>query len=132
MKTQSYASVVAGFVALIASGCSVIPSSFNAPVPPTYAEANSNRTDLPSPVHTVRPEFPWSMRRAGIPGYVNVRCLIDAQGRVAETTVATATDDAFVKPALLALRQWQFKPAMRDGVAVPMAILVPIRFSLQE
>jgi protein TonB len=139
VKAQSYP-LSAGHIVLLASliglaGCSTVAtreSTSELSYAPAAAGSATDQSHLPRPLYTERPEFPWDLRRAGITGMVTVRCTVDERGRVVETKVAGATNDEFIKPALRALRQWQFKPGTRDGVPVTMEILVPIRFSLQD
>jgi protein TonB len=55
--------------------------------------------------------------------------VVDAQGRVQSPRVEKSSDSAFEKPALEAVRQWKFEPAMRNGQKVPTKLRIPIRFS---
>ena len=123
----------AAFLAL--AGCSSVASrqstTESSPVA-VFAESSASKSRLPEPTFTVLPEFPLELRSAGITGTVKVRCAIDERGNVQEMKVASASNDAFIKPALQALKLWQFKPALRDGVPVAMEIIVPIRFALAQ
>jgi protein TonB len=44
--------------------------------------------------------------------------------------VEKSTHPAFERPALEAVRQWKFDPAVRGGEKVPSKVRVPIRFAL--
>ena len=87
---------------------------------------------VPVPTYTTKPVYPWDMRRAGITGTVNVRCLIDESGRVRETEVINTTGDEFVRSAVAAVRQWTFSPALVEGRPVAKWVSIPIRFDLSD
>lgn len=99
-----------------------------APVAPPTASASV--TTAPLPLHYVAPEYPQEMRRDGIEGSVLVICRIDATGKLRSAEAVRSSDVNFVDPALAAVRQWRFKPALRDGVPVEMDVTIPIRFAL--
>lgn len=86
----------------------------------------------PVPVRTSAPVFPYELRHDGISGVVLVNCLIDAQGNVTDMKVVKSTHDAFVEPAIAALKKWKFKPAQRDGNSVPVRVSIPIKFTIED
>lgn len=114
------------------AGCSSQPMS-SVPVMPfapvAPAASSATVTTAPVPVHTVAPEYPLEMRRDGIEGVVHVLCRIDVTGKLQSAEVARSSGDSFIQPALAAVRQWRFKPALRDGVPVEMEVTIPIRFA---
>ncbi|MDP1580873.1 MAG: energy transducer TonB [Candidatus Didemnitutus sp.] len=95
----------------------------------TSALANES-FEAPVPVRMVPPKYPQDMRRDGTSGIVTVKCLIDEKGNVTETSVERASNDAFIQPALEALRKWKFKPAKRGGNPVALHVSIPIQFNL--
>lgn len=92
------------------------------------ADETAPRTTNPVPVKTVMPEHPEQFRAEGKVGEAAIECLVTAEGKVGEAHVASASDPAFGEAALVAVRQWEFKPAERDGVAVPVRVTIPFRF----
>lgn len=94
--------------------------------------ATGTGTTSPVPVKTVMPEHPEEFRAERVVGEAAVECLVTAEGRVAEAKVASATHPAFGEAALAAVWQWEFKPAERDGVAVPVRVTIPFRFDAPE
>ena len=85
----------------------------------------------PIPVRMVPPAFPADMREQLINGVVTVNCLVDSEGDVQDLKVEKFTNQAFVEPALAALRKWKFKPAQRDGDIVAVRVSIPIRFKVE-
>lgn len=88
--------------------------------------------EAPVPVRMVPPKFPPEMRREGTGGVVTVKCTIDEKGNVTDPTVEKASNDAFVAPALEALRKWKFKPAKKAGTPVALKVSIPIQFSISD
>lgn len=117
--------VLAGCASQPVTSVPVMSFAPNAP-----AASATSVTSAPVPVHTVAPEYPISHRRDGIEGSVHVICRIDATGRLLSVETGRYSDFGFVEAALAAVRQWRFKPALRDGVPVEMDVTIPIRFAL--
>lgn len=84
----------------------------------------------PVPVKTPPPVYPVDLRRKSINGLVTVKVVIDEQGNVADCSVKSSTRMEFEDPALAAVKQWKFKPAMKEGMPVRCHILVPINFNV--
>jgi protein TonB len=91
-----------------------------------------DQLEPPVPVRTTAPSYPNELRRAGVSGVVMVSCLVDAQGDVQEMQLVKASNQAFVQPALDALKKWKFKPAVRGGTRVPLRVNIPIRFTYDD
>ena len=98
---------------------------------PATALADS-RVEPPVPVRTVAPNFPNDLHDKGISGVVVVNVLIDQQGNPQDLKVARSSNSEFEEPAMEALRKWKFKPAERDGSAVSIRVVIPIRFSADD
>jgi periplasmic protein TonB len=98
-------------------------------IPPAFAQS---KTEAPVPVRTVPPDYPPDLRREGVSGLVMVKCSIDEQGNVTETTVEKSSNPAFEKPAMDAVRKWKFKPAKQDGNPVAIKVSIPIKFVFES
>ena len=85
--------------------------------------------ELPEAVTKVAPTYPEDARREGIDGTVLVQALVLRDGAVAETRVMKSIP-ALDAAAVDCVRQWRFKPALKDGRPVAVWLAVPIRFSL--
>lgn len=97
--------------------------------PPVLAD---EAVEAPVPVRMVPPKYPTQMRQNGVGGVVTVKCTVDEKGNVVEPTVEKTTHDAFVQPALEALRKWKFKPAKKGGAVVAMRVTIPIQFTYAD
>jgi protein TonB len=82
----------------------------------------------PRPIFQAEPVYPFELRQKKIEGTVYVQFIVDQDGRVVEPRIEKSTHSAFDKPALDAVRQWRFEPAVRDGRPVQAHLRVPIRF----
>jgi protein TonB len=72
--------------------------------------------------------FPAEMRGKKQEGCVTVTFLVDATGKVASPRVAKSSHPAFEKPALEAVKQWRFEPAVKAGQRVGCKMRVDVRF----
>jgi protein TonB len=91
-----------------------------------------DKVELPVPVRTTAPEFPYAMSKARLSGFVLVDCLVDVHGDVQDMKVEKTSNPEFVQPAMAALKKWKFKPAERDGSRVAMRVSIPIRFNFTD
>ncbi len=82
----------------------------------------------PNVVHQTGGVYPASLRGRKIEGVVTVLFVVDATGKVVEPRVEKSSHPAFEKPAIDAVRQWKFEPAVKAGQRVPCKMRVPIRF----
>jgi protein TonB len=83
----------------------------------------------PRPIFQAAPVYPPELRKRKTEGSVYVLFEVDVQGRVMNPKVEKSSHEAFSPPALAAVRQWKFEPAVRNGRKVPCRMRVPIRFS---
>lgn len=80
-----------------------------------------------------RPQYPGTMIRADMEGFVKVRLYISAKGRVDSIELVEATDDAFWKATRKqALKYWRFQPATRDGIAISSERVMVVNFRLSD
>jgi protein TonB len=82
----------------------------------------------PRAVFQGAPMYPAELRGKKVEGSVIVIFVVDASGKVIDPRVEKSDHPAFDKPALAALRQWKFEPAVKGGKRVPCKMRQPIRF----
>lgn len=72
--------------------------------------------------------YPAALRGKKIEGVVSILFVVDPDGKVVRPQVEKSTHVAFEKPALDAVKQWKFEPAIKAGQRVNCKMRVPIRF----
>lgn len=81
----------------------------------------------PQPVVAAPPDYPQAAWERGDGGVVILRVLLDQGGGVMEVEVEEGPDE-LAEAAVAAVRGWTFLPASLDGIAVPAAVSVRVRF----
>lgn len=82
----------------------------------------------PRAVFQAQPLYPSEMRGRKVDGSVSVLFIVDASGKVASPQVEKSSHPAFDKPALEAVKQWKFEPAIKGGQRVGCKMRVMLRF----
>ena len=78
-----------------------------------------------------KPEYPPLARRKGTQGSVMVRMLVSAHGVPGDISILKADPPGvFDSSVLKSVLSWRYSPAMKDGRAVPVWVVVPLHFSL--
>jgi|GEM_PF-6238010 len=88
--------------------------------------------EQPQPISQTRPNYPYASRRAGEEARVVLSFVINAEGKVEEVVVWELSSRALADAAVKAVRTWRYKPAKRGGKAVPVAVMIPIIFNLND
>jgi periplasmic protein TonB len=72
--------------------------------------------------------------RARIQGIVVLECVVETDGTVGEVKVLKSLDATYGldDEAVKATRQWHFKPGMRKGKPVPVAVALELTFTLRD
>lgn len=84
---------------------------------------------VPDPDYMTRPKYPKESLKAGAEGVVELRALVDRDGRTRDLNVVSG-EPAFANPALKAVRQWRFHPVLVAGKPVETVYKVRVRFVL--
>jgi hypothetical protein len=89
----------------------------------TYLETCRKDAGVPVPVVVVAPHIP-----AGFGGQtVAFEFVVETSGKASAFVAPSFTDSALVVAVVDALKQWQFKPALSNGVPVATKVVLPIR-----
>ena len=89
------------------------------------------RVSAPVVIHSVEAEFSDEARRAKYQGVCLISLIVDAQGNPQNIRVARALGMGLDEKAIEAIRQYKFKPAMKDGkTPVPVMITIEVDFHL--
>ncbi|MGP0017389.1 MAG: energy transducer TonB [Candidatus Sulfotelmatobacter sp.] len=92
---------------------------------PSCKEAAS----VPDPDHRTRPKYPKESLKEGAEGAVELRALVDPDGRTRDLSVVSG-EPAFGRPALEAVREWKFHPVLVAGNPVETVYKIRVRFVL--
>jgi len=89
------------------------------------------RISAPTVIHDVEAEFSDEARRAKYQGLCLISLIVDAQGNPTDIHVARALGMGLDEKAIEAIRQYKFKPALKDGkTPVPVQITIEVDFRL--
>lgn len=81
-------------------------------------------------VEYVAPKFPVSTRNRNVNGWVELEFTVKTDGSTGDIVVTNSSPrKTFDAAAMNAVREWRYKPVMRDGQAVEQRAAVRIRFS---
>jgi protein TonB len=84
----------------------------------------------PQLIYRVDPEYSEEARKAKHQGTVELYVEVEPDGRAHKIIVRRSLGLGLDEKAIEAVRQWRFKPAMRDGKAVTVGALVTVHFRL--
>ena len=94
-------------------------------------EQIGGRVAAPVLIHSVEAEFSDEARRAKYQGVCLVSLIVDAQGNPQNIRVVRTLGMGLDEKAIQAIRQYKFRPAMKDGkTAVPVMITIEVDFRL--
>ncbi len=102
--------------------------------PPVTIEVMSDNdtgkvdTRAPRPYRRVKPPYPEAADQAGVEATVDVTVDIDARGEISHMEIARWAGYGFDQSVIDTVKQMHFFPAMRDGVAIPMRVLLRYNF----
>jgi TonB family protein len=82
----------------------------------------------PRPYRRLKPPYPETAARAEVEAIVDVLVDIDARGEVGRIEIARWAGYGLDQSVEATVRQMHFFPAMRDGVAIPMRVLLRYNF----
>src|SRR5450432_1575392 len=93
---------------------------------PALLGAQPAHVTAPDPISHVDAVYPQGEE---LDTTVIVTVTIDKAGKVTDAVVSEPVGHGFDEAALAAAKQWVFRPALRDGVAVGARVHIPFHFS---
>jgi TonB family protein len=99
---------------------------------------HGNITDIkscvtpPSLTYSPKPKYPKNERKARHEGMVKLRLVVGSDGDPRNIAVSRTLSPDFDESAIEAVKQWKFKPAIKDGRPVPVLINVEVEFHLKS
>ena len=109
-----------------------LPPGFGGRAPVEMVYASSALDSLPRTRLQGAPEYPRSLKQAGVEGVVEVEFIVDESGRVRDARVVRASAPEFAAPTLAAVARWRFEPGLRQGMPVNFRMRVPVVFDLKR
>jgi TonB family protein len=104
-----------------------------ATVTPLSAKDNATSANRPPEiVKSVAPAYPYLMRRSEAQAEVTVAIKVSAKGAVTDVRIVDSNNPEFVAPVLDAVRQWAFKPAIKNGQPAETRVLQTFVFSFRD
>jgi len=106
----------------------------NRPMPALHSSdaGCSDKCDKPPRLISGRaPIYPISKLLKGAPGEATIRFTIAADGTTKDIEVLSATYEYFGTHAAIAVKDWRFEPAMKDGQPVEMKVHQTFTFTAQ-
>lgn len=101
---------------------------------PEASPAPPDLNDIPDKdavaIRTPDPAYPAQDRKQGLDGTVAIAVKIGQDGSLSDFTILDTPVTGLALPALLALRQWRYKPATRDGKPVREYAVIRVTYSL--
>lgn len=85
----------------------------------------------PRLVHRVEPAYPSILLRTRLRQTVEVRCVIDRNGRVRDPQIVSDSMPPFNQAVIAAVRQWRFTPGSLHGKAVETYLDLTVNFAVQ-
>ena len=88
---------------------------------------------LPQPTKQVKAEYTSEAMQNRIEGKVGLDVVVLGDGAVGDVKITESLDTVYGldKNAVAAMKQWVFKPGMKDGKAVAVRVHVMMNFSLK-
>ena len=82
-------------------------------------------------VKEVKPSYTEDAKARGVQGRVEMSAVVLADGTVGDVTVKTSLDPDLDQQAVIALKQWRFRPGTKDDKPVDVQCDVEMTFTLK-
>ena len=92
-----------------------------------------NGVKAPQLVKEVKPNYTEAAMRRRVEGVVEMKVVVLADGTVADDVrIARSLDEDLDQQAIIAVRQWTFKPGTKDGTPVAVQVNIEMTFTLKN
>jgi TonB family protein len=126
------ATTVGAAPALQESVSKTAPAKPEEPWPPAGVFRAGGDITAPKVTKEVHARYTPDALRAKVQGGVAMEAVVRADGTVGQVRVVRSLDKRYGQDdeCVKALKQWQFMPGQKDGVAVPVVVEVEMTFSI--
>jgi TonB family protein len=108
----------------------VAASAGQAQKSPIYEPGNG--VSAPIVAREVKPQYTADAMRAGVQGTVTLECVVQPDGAVGEVRVKKGLESGLDQEAIKAVKQWRFKPGLKDGKPVAVRVSLEMSFTLRD
>jgi TonB family protein len=92
------------------------------------SKSKNHNVSPPLPLNSVMAQYSDAGRRLHINGNCMVSVIVDKYGMPQDPRVLRSLEPGMDTNALIAVRKYRFKPAMKDGTPIPVMITVQVEF----
>lgn len=118
-------------VMTVAALAVVLISSAAAQSGPAY-KIGQDGVKSPVLLHEVKPQYTPEAKARGVQGVVEMETVVKADGTVAtDVRVTKSLDEQLDQQAIIAVRQWTFRPGTKDGKPVDVLVNIEMTFTLK-
>ena len=90
-----------------------------------------NGVKSPILIKEVKPQYTADAKARGVQGVVELIAIVKADGSVGDVTVTKSLDPDLDEQAVIAAKQWQFKPGTKDDKPVDVEVNIELSFRLK-
>ena len=121
------------FVCAAATVSAVSVAPFIAAAQQTTVYKPGKDVSLPVVVKEGKPEYTREAMQKGIQGSVFMAVVVQADGNVGDVRVTESLDAEYGldNQAVAAMKEWKFKPGMKEGKAVAVEVTIQMTFTLK-
>jgi TonB family protein len=81
-------------------------------------------------VYAPAPAYTRAARKAKVKGVVTMSVTVNTKGLAQDVTLDEKLGYGLDEKAVKAVKEWKFRPATRDGVPVPVRLVIRVNFNL--
>jgi len=90
---------------------------------------NTSQADVPPKlISGAAPIYPITRLRRGESGYADIMCTVDETGHTRDFRVVDTSYQYFANHGILAVQNWRFQPATKNGNPVPCRVRIPFKY----
>jgi len=109
-----------------------LAAAFIVPAAAQTYKVGQDGVKSPVLVTEVKPVYTEKAKARGVRGSVELVAIVKADGTVAEDVrVTKSLDPDLDEQAIIATRQWRFRPGTKDGKAVDVEVQIELTFTLK-
>jgi TonB family protein len=106
-----------------------VPNSLE---PHWNAAARASFDTPPKLIRGSAPAYPIRQLQLGNSGEATIEFTIGENGKAGDFRVVSATYKSFADHAIIAVRDWQWQPALKRGHPVPVRIRIPFKYDTRS